>query len=278
MEEFLATRLYREWAKPQGILDALYCNLERTATGAAALSVRRQERDGLFGAEGKARFALIVPHVRCAISIGKVVEFHKANEAALSKTLDGLAAAVLLVAADGRLVYVNNKASAMLTEEDVLRAPRGRVTAVDPRADRELRAAIAGAARGDSDLGVKGIAISLTAGDRTSQVAHVLSLASGNRRGLLEGRAAAALFVRPTTPSAPAPLETIAKLYGLTAGEMRVLAAVAETSGIAAMAAALGVSEATVKSHLNKVFAKTGLRRQADLVKLLAAHASQLQV
>ena len=48
MDEFLASRMYREWVKPQGILDALYTNLERSATRGAALAIRRLERDGLF--------------------------------------------------------------------------------------------------------------------------------------------------------------------------------------------------------------------------------------
>jgi DNA-binding CsgD family transcriptional regulator len=32
----------------------------------------------------------------------------------------------------------------------------------------------------------------------------------------------------------------------------------------------LGVGDATVKTHLKRLFAKTGARRQADLVKLAA--------
>jgi DNA-binding CsgD family transcriptional regulator len=43
------------------------------------------------------------------------------------------------------------------------------------------------------------------------------------------------------------------------------------------MASALGISEATVKTHLQRLFAKTATNRQADLVKLLAAHTSPLR-
>jgi DNA-binding CsgD family transcriptional regulator len=277
IDEFRETRLYREWARPQGVLDALYVNLERSAAGAAAMTMRRFERDGLFGPQGKSRLGLIVPHVRRAISIGKVIDFHKANEAALARTLDGLAAAVLLVAADRRLVYVNENASAMLAAGTVLRASTGRLAAADPAADRTLQDAIAAAARGDAALGSNGVAISLAGDGRTSQVVHVLSLVSGQRREMLDRQAAAALFVRETTLATPGPLEIVAKLHNLTAGEVRVLAAVAETGSVAAMAAALGISEATVKTHLHRLFAKTGASRQADLVKLLAAHASLLK-
>ncbi|TIW67222.1 MAG: LuxR family transcriptional regulator, partial [Mesorhizobium sp.] len=35
-------------------------------------------------------------------------------------------------------------------------------------------------------------------------------------------------------------------------------------------AVALGIGENTLKTHLNRIFAKTGTRRQADLVKLIS--------
>jgi DNA-binding CsgD family transcriptional regulator len=47
--------------------------------------------------------------------------------------------------------------------------------------------------------------------------------------------------------------------------------------GVAETADALGISEATVKTHLNHIFAKTGTQRQAELVKLVAGHLSPLR-
>ena len=243
-----------------------------------SFSIRRLERNGLFDEGARSRFTLLVPHLRRAVAIGGVLDFHKAREAALSATLDRLTTAVLLVTAEGRLVYVNAKADAMLVSGEVLRAPNGRVSAVDPDAGGKLREAMAAAAQGDADLGVKGVAITLAERGDTSHVAHVLPLTSGDRRGMLDRKAAAAIFVHQTQKGVPAPLETMTKLYGLTAGEVRVLAAVAEISSVASMAAALGISQATVKTHLQRLFAKTGVRRQADLVKLLTRHVPSLQL
>jgi len=39
----------------------------------------------------------------------------------------------------------------------------------------------------------------------------------------------------------------------------------------------VGASEATVKTHLQRLFAKTGTNRQVDLVKLVASNASPLR-
>ena len=56
-------------------------------------------------------------------------------------------------------------------------------------------------------------------------------------------------------------------------GEVRVLQAMMSVTGVSKTAAALGIAETTVKTHLQHLFAKTGVHRQADLVKLVAAHA-----
>jgi DNA-binding NarL/FixJ family response regulator len=67
----------------------------------------------------------------------------------------------------------------------------------------------------------------------------------------------------------------IASHFKLTPSELRVLYAVVEVGGgVRAIADALGVSQATVKTHLHHIFQKTGVRRQIDLVKLIAGIGS----
>jgi DNA-binding CsgD family transcriptional regulator len=81
------------------------------------------------------------------------------------------------------------------------------------------------------------------------------------------------VFVRKTELELPHPVEARARRYGLTAAEMRVLFAVVEISGVPEVANILGISQATVKTHLQRIFGKTGTARQADLVKLIAGLA-----
>jgi DNA-binding CsgD family transcriptional regulator len=78
------------------------------------------------------------------------------------------------------------------------------------------------------------------------------------------------LRFRPNGPANPA-VATIAQIYRLTVAERRVLTAVVDSGGVRSVARALGISEATVKTHLQNIFGKTGARRQIDLVKLVIA-------
>ena len=51
---------------------------------------------------------------------------------------------------------------------------------------------------------------------------------------------------------------------------------IVQLGGVSEVAPALGISEATAKSHLQHIFAKTDTSRQADLVKLIAGYMSPL--
>lgn len=64
-------------------------------------------------------------------------------------------------------------------------------------------------------------------------------------------------------------LETLARDHKLTASEVRVFDAVLKASTVKTIAETLGLSQATVKTHLHNLFRKTGTNRRSDLVKLL---------
>jgi DNA-binding CsgD family transcriptional regulator len=55
-----------------------------------------------------------------------------------------------------------------------------------------------------------------------------------------------------------------------------VLLGIVEVCGVAETAAALGIGEATVRTHLLRLYAKTGTGPQAELVKLVAGFSNPL--
>jgi len=274
-DEFVATRFYREWARPQGLVDFVASVLDKTMTSAAVFRVFRHERDGAVDDEMRQRMALVIPHLRRAMLIGNAIELKRAEAATFADALDGLGAGVFLVDADGGLVHANAAGHAILAADDFLRAIGGRLVARDALVNQSLRDILAAADDDDGEIGVNATSLPLTARDGERHVAHVLPLTRGARRSHgIAYAPAAALLVRKAALESPSAPDVIAKAYHLTPTELRVLMAIVEVGGVPEVAVALGIAETTVKTHLSRVFQKTGATRQADLVKLAAGFAN----
>jgi len=276
-QEFLETRFYKEWVHPQGMVDAVTAVLDKSVTSAALFGVFRYQSDGIVDDEARQRMRLIVPHIRRAVLVSRLIDLRAAEAASLAATLDGLSAAMCVVDPAGRIVHANAACHVMLDAGDFVSVAGGRIVASDPKIDQAFREAFAAARGGDAAIGTRGIALPLKAQDGSHYVAHVLPLTSGARRvaGIAYSAAAAVFIckVARETPSAP---EIIARAYRLTPTELRVLLAIVEVGGVPETAAALGVAESTIKTHLSHLFEKTGAGRQADLVKIVAGFATPL--
>src|SRR5262245_47781279 len=219
-EDFLETRVYREWVRPQGFADFVSAVLDKSETSAAIFGVFRSER---VDDEARLRMRMIVPHIRRAVLISRMIDLKTAEADTFADTLDGLSAGMFLVDQAGRLVHANASGRAMLAQGAPVRASAGKLVA--GRANgRQLDETFGATVGGSAVLAAKGIAVPLDAADGERYSAHVLPLTSGERRRIGGGSAAtAALFVHKVAVDAPAAPEIIARTYGLTPTELRVL-------------------------------------------------------
>jgi DNA-binding CsgD family transcriptional regulator len=195
--------------------------------------------------------------------------------AAMADTLDSLSVSIFLVDADGRIMHANAAARLVLARRDVLCSVAGRLAACDAGANRILRAAFSGAANGNVLADAKATALTLTAADRIRYVARVLPLTTGRRRRPgMDYAATAAVFVGGVVLDARSLPEILVEAYRLTPTELRVLFAIFDGGGVREIGEALGIAATTVKTHLSRVFEKTGTSRQADLVRLVAGFSN----
>jgi DNA-binding CsgD family transcriptional regulator len=276
-DEFVKTPYYREILQPLGIVDAMHTNLEKSATSLAMFYVARHEYAGRVDDTSRRRLALLQPHLRRAVLIGKLVDLHKIELARLADTLDGIAAGMFLVDANGTIVRANASGQAMLAKGEAVRAVGNRLTITEPGREQALAEIVVTAEAGDAGIGGRGIAVPFLSPQGKRYMANILPLTSGARRTAgTQYSAVAAVFVDEAGREGALPYEMIANHYRLTPAELRVLFGIVQIGGVPEVASALGVSEPTVKTHLQHVFEKTDTNRQADLVKLVAGYMSPL--
>jgi DNA-binding CsgD family transcriptional regulator len=276
-DEFLQSRFYLEWARPQQFVDFIAAVLDKSVTSVAMVGVFRHERDGVVDDAARAKMRVLVPHYRRAVLIGRLMDLKTAEAATFADTFDSLAASMFLVDASGRIVHANAAGHKLLHAGDMLRTAGGRIIVTEASAQQALQDSLLAAERGDAAVGTKGIALPLTDRDGEAYSAHVLPLTSGARRATgIATHAVAAIFIHRAALNVQAPPELMAKRFRLTPTELRVLLAIVEVGGTPEVAQALGVAESTVKTHLKRVYEKTSVGRQADLVKLFAAFSNPM--
>jgi DNA-binding CsgD family transcriptional regulator len=82
-------------------------------------------------------------------------------------------------------------------------------------------------------------------------------------------RAAAAVFVASEERPVVNGLSAIAEAYGLTRSETRLLDRIVRGESLDEAATALNVAKTTSRTHMARILAKTGTRRQTALLALV---------
>jgi DNA-binding CsgD family transcriptional regulator len=264
---FERSEFYNDWLRPQGVYDAIGGVIQRSAGSLTVVTVLRAERAGLVEEADKQLFARLMPHVRRAIDIHRRLYSAQLQRDGALLALDALQVGILLTDTIGRPVFANRVAEAILRRGDGLSLIRGQLRAARPDDSRKLAVLIEGAAKTTRGLGQESggiLSLPTGAGDAVTVLVSPCPYL-----GLLEP--AALVFL--STPMRSLHLERryVARRYGFTPAELRLAQALVDGKRLIDYADSAGITLNTAKTHLKQVFAKTGSRRQADLVRLIVA-------
>jgi DNA-binding CsgD family transcriptional regulator/PAS domain-containing protein len=265
---FQASRYFQEWMKRRQMKDILALHLLVTPTRYASLSMSRHERMGTSAQREIELCTLLLPHLRRAVMISDVLDLRTIERERMAEALDALRCGVVLIDTQAAILHANSSAEHLLRKDDSPIQISGRkFVAKDPSAGRELRGAIKLATQDEASIGKTGLAIRLTEVGDAPIFAHVLPLTGSDLRTRLQPAAVAAVFIG-VSPASQDAAAAAAAAFHLTPAETRVLASLLGGRTLAETAATLGIAPTTAKSHLENIFAKTGVARQADLMRL----------
>jgi DNA-binding CsgD family transcriptional regulator len=189
---------------------------------------------------------------------------------ALGSALDSIAIGVIIVADQARILHANQAARRMLDERSPVVSLGGCLAALQPNLTRELHRAIVVAGADAPRIGVGGIGVPLMNKDMAAATAHVMPLICADLPARGEPQAVAAVFVTPASAPPPIDIGTVARMFGLTPAEARLLQELVVGASLTEAAATLGIGEATARTHRNHIFMKTGVSRRTDLLVLIA--------
>lgn len=268
-ERLRTSRFWNEWMAPQDMYGGLGCRLAVSGPSSWFVDVQRGRRQQSFSNEDAAMFSRLVPHFVQSLALSRRYREAQASLAALDRVPFG----VVLVDARLRIVSENAAARALLDRRDgaLARRASGHLGVTRTGETESLRRLVARACQTDATeiaagRMIAGSALSPGRGDLALSVAPL----GADPDEWLPGEPLAVISMCETGPRPVAGLaEEARRAFRLSPKEAAV--AVGLVSGLTLREAAEreGIAFSTARSYLETIFAKTGTRRQSQLVGLL---------
>jgi DNA-binding CsgD family transcriptional regulator len=269
----LRSEFYLDFLRPKDVRYSIRAVLSSAPGPLAYLSAGRSHRSTPFGEPQRGLLAALTPHLIQAIRIQSRLESIQQGRHAVAGALERLPLAVIFLDRRCRVIEMNGSARRIIEACDGLKLERGVLVALDTRAEVQLQQMIFGAAALESGkLLQHGGALSLPRPDGRRPLSAMV--APTGVTGIFPGSREARVVVLIEEPARAAakPSAAFAKQYKLSPAEAGLAERIVGGMSLRQAAVSLGIRDNTARSHLKRVFVKTGVRRQADLVRRVLTH------
>ena len=211
----------------------------------------------------------LYPHLKVALAIYERHRREHLENNAYIKAIDQLAFGVIILNERGHVIRVNETASRMMKESQLLRLVGNHLQAGEPDHELLIGKAIKSALGTNGNLGSAAGSLKISA---EAPARALYMLLKPIHDGLPEdGKPAAglAIFLSADRLQRNLSIGAFATLYALSRAEVALVTELLDGVSIIEASAALGISENTARVQLRSVFTKTGTHRQADLIRLV---------
>ena len=225
-------------------------------------------------------YKLLSPHLQRAVQVNLKSAQMEMSHAASTEALNRLTDGVLFVDVNGVVLFANSLAQSFFLEDAGLRQRGGILHSKVPSQTAALHALIAKCGD-DSPIPSSGGFLSITRGSGrlplSLMVAPMPAVPRRTPDWLIGKRPVAIIFVTDAERMPKLASRQLKEQFGLTRAEAAFAVEILNGDGIQAAANRLSISRATARTHLARVFDKTGARRQSELVRLLMSAKLSMQ-
>jgi DNA-binding CsgD family transcriptional regulator len=267
--ELRRTAFFDEVMRPQDLGHAAMIGLSRKPDFGVGFCLNRGPRQGPYSEQQRHLLERLTPHLMRTVQLGFQLGTYKALQHMEYNTLDRITVGVALLGRDAGVLFVN-KALRSMTLDGALNLRRQKLSSYSVPHAKRLDYLIQSAFRG-APAATMAIPHPIDGRSVTVLVSSVRSRDLDRFASLDMRDAAAMVFVLDPAISTTMPPEWVMDAYGLTLAEARVALHAASGRSVADIGAQLKISPNTVKTHLRRVFAKTGVHRQAELASIIAS-------
>jgi DNA-binding CsgD family transcriptional regulator len=267
--DFERTELYNEVVRS---VRGFYAVAVRDETPGLSsfMTVCRSRKRGDFDAADAIMMQSLAPHLTAALRLRRRLDAADLSAAGAWAALEHLGTGVMIVDAAGSVAFANETATGLF-RDGYFRLDRDGLRVLDAASCVALRRIIADCVAAEPKHG-SGNTVDVTGGDRLPPLRVVGVPFQPQRLGfdaVQRTEPFALLLISNPQQEWATRKEQLRSRFGLTSAEANLAIEIARGDGRAAAAARLGIAVTTARTHLTHIFEKTGVHRQAELVRLV---------
>jgi len=263
--ELSRTEFFNDFLVPQHMESQLNTVLLMEEGRQTVLAVRRNEQ---FDAHDVELYKMLAPHLQRAVQLNIKLARAELNHKASVETLNHLEDGILFVDMEANVKFANVAAEQIFANGG-LGLRKGKLHANSAEDTAALHALIAKCSAGGIQHRLSDFASVRRRTGRSPLLLLIAPLPVENSFLLVPSKPMAFIVITDPDKVKKPKVMQLREKFGLTPAEANFAAEIAKGDGIQAAADRLSISRATARTHLSRIFDKTGTRRQAELVRIL---------
>jgi DNA-binding CsgD family transcriptional regulator len=275
-ETALRTEFHNDWVAPQkqryGMLGVIF----REQSVSSIVGAIRSTRAAPFGEREISLVRTLIPHLQRAVRLRRRIASLESQKGAATNALDSWSLGVILLDRAGRVILTNRAADEIVRGRDGLTIGTDGLQAALAGETAELRRLIHGAV-GRTPSGSLPGALTLSRPSFKRPLSLLVTPACDHGILVPEQGAVSIVFVSDPEVHDATNEQALERLYRLTPAEAIFLALLVRETDLKHVSEILRISRNTARTHLKRIFEKTGTKRQAELVRLVLRSPTQVR-
>lgn len=262
---------YADFLAPTGYRYFVGAMFEASPREAFLFSVQRSTKQGHVGKDETRKMRLLLPHIRQAFDMTRRLRCTNAVERSFKAAMDWLCDGIVLLRADGHVLYANEPFQAIARRGDGVRIRHGMIEIADAVGRTQFADAIGTIERSHGVGEPSACDIAIPRSDGATAPKYIISVRPlvPATREWHESDAVIIVFVRDPSQHNAATARILRNLFGLTAAEADLARALQAGATPINYAAARKISLNTAYTHLRRIKEKTRCSRMPELIRKL---------
>lgn len=269
-DEWEQTDYYKESCQLQNVYHVMGADISTETEGVFRFRITRPKTDAAFSNTDKANCQLFIPHLRRALHVHSLLGRSESLGGIYADAINRLSVATILLTESGTVQKLNDYAKQLLEQADGLKLVGDRLEATYPSDNKELQKRIKEAFEVRSTgRSPSGKALSVTRPSGEVNLGIVFEAIPDSSLVDDKGQPTLLIYVRDAVNKSTVSSAAAKQLFDFTPAETALALELANGLSLEDAAENLGIMRNTARAHLRAIFSKTGVRRQAELVRVM---------